>query len=118
LDGIQPLFASDPHPLQKLHYDKGAYRERNPASNAFSTKLKQSRRMATRYDKLAKTLLRRTPSRRRFLITRIREHDLERSSQILWPFSNAEAQRKMRELRRGNRCSLLLRHSHSRCVAW
>ena len=54
LDGIQPVIPPISTRCKKLHYDKALYRERNRVERFFN-KLKQFRRMATRYDKLQKT---------------------------------------------------------------
>jgi transposase len=54
LDGIQPVIPPISTRCKKPHCDKALYGERNRGERFFS-KLKQFRRMATRYDKLAKT---------------------------------------------------------------
>jgi transposase len=54
LDGIQPVIPPRSTRCMKPHYDKALYRERNRVERFFN-QLKQFRRMATRYDKLAKT---------------------------------------------------------------
>ena len=54
LDGIEPVIPPISSRCQKLPYDKELYRGRNRVERFFN-KLKQFRRMATRYDKLAKT---------------------------------------------------------------
>ena len=54
LDGIEPVIPPIRTRSKKLHYDKALYRERNRIERFFN-KLKQFRRIATRYDKLAKT---------------------------------------------------------------
>ena len=54
LDGIQPVIPPIRARCKKLPYDKALYRERNRVERFFN-KLKQFRRMATRYDKLQKT---------------------------------------------------------------
>ena len=54
LDGIQPVIPPIRTRCKKLPYDKALYRERNRVERFFN-KLKQFRRMATRYDKLQKT---------------------------------------------------------------
>ena len=53
-DGIQPVIPPISTRCKKLHYDKALYGERNRVERFFN-KLKQFRRMATRYDKLQKT---------------------------------------------------------------
>ena len=53
-DGIEPVIPPIPTRRQKLHYDKDRYRERNRIERFFN-KLKQFRRIATRYDKLRRT---------------------------------------------------------------
>ena len=53
-DGIEPVIPPLSTRCQKLPYDKELYRERNRIERFFN-KLKQFRRLATRYDKLAKT---------------------------------------------------------------
>jgi transposase len=50
-DGIEPVIPPISSRSQKLHYDKERYRGRNRIERFFN-KLKQFRRMATRYDKL------------------------------------------------------------------
>jgi transposase len=54
LDGLEPVIPPISTRSQKLHYDKELYRGRNRIERFFN-KLKQFRRIATRYDKLAKT---------------------------------------------------------------
>jgi putative transposase len=54
LDGLQAVIPPIPSRSQKLPYDLGLYRGRNRIERFFN-KLKQFRRIATRYDKLAKT---------------------------------------------------------------
>ena len=54
LDGLQAVIPPIPSRSQKLPYDKELYRGRNRIER-FLNKLKQFRRIATRYDKLAKT---------------------------------------------------------------
>ena len=54
LDGIEPVIPPISSRCQKLPYTKELYRGRNRVERFFN-KLKQFRRMATRYDKLAKT---------------------------------------------------------------
>jgi transposase len=54
VDGIQAVIPPISTRCKKLHYDKALYGERNRVERFFN-KLKQFRRMATRYDKLAKT---------------------------------------------------------------
>lgn len=54
LDGIEAVIPSIPSRSQKLPYDKVQYRERNRIERFFN-KLKQFRRIATRYDKLQQT---------------------------------------------------------------
>ena len=53
-DGIAAVIPPIPARARKLPYDKQLYRERNRIERFFN-KLKQFRRLATRYDKLAKT---------------------------------------------------------------
>jgi transposase len=53
-DGIAAVIPSIPTRSRKLPYDKELYRSRNRIERFFN-KLKQFRRIATRYDKLAKT---------------------------------------------------------------
>jgi transposase len=54
LDGIQPVIPPLPTRCKKLYYDKERYRRRNRIERFFN-KLKQFRRIATRYDKLHAT---------------------------------------------------------------
>ncbi len=54
LDGIEAVIPPIPSRAQKLPYDKMQYRERNRIERFFN-KLKQFRRIATRYDKLQQT---------------------------------------------------------------
>lgn len=54
LDGIEAVIPPISSRSQKIPYDQTLYRERNRVERFFN-KLKQFRRMATRYDKLAKT---------------------------------------------------------------
>ena len=54
LDGIEPVIPPISSRSQQLPYNKELYRGRNRVERFFN-KLKQFRRMATRYDKLAKT---------------------------------------------------------------
>ena len=54
LDGIEAVFPPLSTRCQKISYDRDLYRGRNRIERFFS-KLKQFRRLATRYDKLAKT---------------------------------------------------------------
>jgi transposase len=53
-DGVEPVIPPIPTRARKLPYDHARYRERNRIERFFN-KLKQFRRIATRYDKLAKT---------------------------------------------------------------
>ena len=53
-DGIEAVIPPIRTRCKKLHYDKELYRGRNRVERFFN-KLKQFRRIATRYDKLAKT---------------------------------------------------------------
>jgi transposase len=53
-DGIQAVIPPISTRSKKLHYDKALYRERNRVERFFN-KLKQFRRIATRYDKLSCT---------------------------------------------------------------
>ena len=53
-DGIQAVIPPLSTRSKKLHYNKDLYRERNRIERFFN-KLKQFRRIATRYDKLSKT---------------------------------------------------------------
>lgn len=54
LDGIEPVIPPINTRSKKLHYNPELYRERNRVERFFN-KLKQFRRLATRYDKLAQT---------------------------------------------------------------
>jgi putative transposase len=54
IDGIEPVIPPLNTRSKKLAYDRARYRERNRIERFFN-KLKQFRRLATRYDKLAKT---------------------------------------------------------------
>jgi transposase len=54
LDGIEPVIPALPTRCGKLPFDKERYRGRNRVERFFS-KLKQFRRIATRYDKLHAT---------------------------------------------------------------
>ena len=56
LDGIEAVIPPISTRCKKLPYDKELYRSRNRVERFFN-KLKQFRRLATRYDKLAKTFL-------------------------------------------------------------
>jgi transposase len=51
--GITPVIPGRRHRKRKINYDESRYRERHLAENAFS-RLKDFRRVATRYDKLAR----------------------------------------------------------------
>ena len=53
-DGLAPVIPPMSSRSQKPFYDKALYRQRNRVERFFN-KLKQFRRIATRYDKLAKT---------------------------------------------------------------
>ena len=53
-DGIEPVIPPISTRSKKLHYDEALYRQRNRIERFFN-KLKQFRRMATRYDKLRNT---------------------------------------------------------------
>ena len=55
-DGIQAVIPPISTRCKKLPYDKELYRGRNRVERFFN-KLKQFRRLATRYDKLARTFL-------------------------------------------------------------
>jgi len=55
-DGIESVIPPLSTRSKKLPYDKELYRTRNRVERFFN-KLKQFRRLATRYDKLAKTFL-------------------------------------------------------------
>jgi transposase len=54
IDGIEPVIPPIQARSKKLHYDQERYRERNRVERFFN-KLKQFRRIATRYDKLSRT---------------------------------------------------------------
>jgi putative transposase len=54
LDGIEPVIPPISTRSQKLHYDKERYRKRNRIERFFN-KIKNFRRIATRYDKLRNT---------------------------------------------------------------
>jgi len=53
-DGVQAVIPPIPTRANKLPYDRARYRERNRIERFFN-KVKHFRRIATRYDKLAKT---------------------------------------------------------------
>jgi transposase len=53
-DGIEPVIPPISTRSKKLSYDQQLYRQRNRVERYFN-KLKQFRRIATRFDKLAKT---------------------------------------------------------------
>ena len=53
-DGIEPVIPPISTRSKKLHYDKALYRQRNRIERFFN-KIKQFRRIATRYDKLRRT---------------------------------------------------------------
>ncbi len=55
-DGVEAVIPPISSRSQKLPYNKELYRSRNRVERLFN-KLKQFRRLATRYDKLAKTFL-------------------------------------------------------------
>jgi len=55
-DGLEPVIPPINTRSQKLPYDQALYRGRNRVERFFN-KLKQFRRLATRYDKLAKTFV-------------------------------------------------------------
>jgi transposase len=55
-DGINPVIPSRSNAIDPLPLNKKAYRERNRVERLIS-KLKQFRRVATRYDKLAVTFM-------------------------------------------------------------
>ena len=53
-EAVEPVIPPLPTPHRKLPYDHARYRERDRVEHFFN-KLKHFRRIATRYDKLAKT---------------------------------------------------------------
>jgi transposase len=55
-DGIEPVIPARANRKQPAAYDRRIYRERNRVERFFN-KLKHFRRIATRYDKLAKNFL-------------------------------------------------------------
>jgi transposase len=55
-DGIKPVIPSRSNTIDPVRLNRKAYRERNRVERLIS-KLKQFRRVATRYDKLAVTFL-------------------------------------------------------------
>jgi len=71
LDGIEPVIPPISTRSKKLHYDKDLYRERNRVERFFN-KIKNFRRIATRYDKLRKTFFAAVYLCASFLIVRIR----------------------------------------------
>jgi len=71
LDGIEPVIPPISTRSKKLHYDKERYRERNRIEHFFN-KIKNFRRIATRYDKLRKTFFAAVYLCAAFLIIRIR----------------------------------------------
>ena len=71
LDGIEPVIPPISTRSQKLHYDKERYRERNRIERFFN-KIKNFRRIATRYDKLRKTFFAAVYLCASFLIAKIR----------------------------------------------
>ena len=56
IDGIEPVIPPISSRSKKLYYDKLRYKGRNRIERFFN-KLKQFRRIATRYDKLARSFL-------------------------------------------------------------
>lgn len=54
--GTRPVIPGRSNRKRKIRYDKGRYRERHLVENAFC-RLKDFRRIATRYDKLARNFL-------------------------------------------------------------
>ena len=54
IDGIEPVIPPINTRSKKIDYDKELYRDRNRVERFFN-KLKQFRRIATRFDKLRKT---------------------------------------------------------------
>ena len=71
LDGIEPVIPPINTRSKKLHYDKERYRERNRVERFFN-KIKNFRRIATRYDKLRKTFFAAVYLCASFLMARIR----------------------------------------------
>lgn len=71
LDGIEPVIPPINTRSKKLHYDKERYRERNRIERFFN-KIKNFRRIATRYDKLRKTFFAAVYLCASFLIAKIR----------------------------------------------
>ena len=71
VDGIEPVIPPISTRSKKLHYDKARYRERNRIERFFN-KIKNFRRIATRYDKLRKTFFAAVYLCASFLIARIR----------------------------------------------
>ena len=71
LDGVEPVIPPISSRSKKLHYDKERYRERNRIERFFN-KIKNFRRIATRYDKLRKTFFAAVYLCASFLIARIR----------------------------------------------
>lgn len=71
LDGVEPVIPPINTRSQKLYYDKERYRERNRIERFFN-KIKNFRRIATRYDKLRKTFFAAVYLCASFLIARIR----------------------------------------------
>jgi transposase len=53
-DGVEPVIPPINTRSRKIHYDKALYRQRNRIERFFN-KVKNFRRIATRYDKLKKT---------------------------------------------------------------
>ena len=69
-DGIEPVIPPINTRSKKLHYDKELYRQRNRIERFFN-KLKNFRRIATRYDKLRKVFFAAVCLCSAFLIARI-----------------------------------------------
>lgn len=68
-DGIEPVIPPINTRSKKIPYDKMAYKERNKIERFFN-KIKQFRRIATRYDKLKKTFFASLCLVSSFIITR------------------------------------------------
>jgi putative transposase len=54
--GIEPVIPPKANRLDVIHYDKEQYKQRNKVERLFN-KIKQFRRVATRYEKLTATFL-------------------------------------------------------------
>jgi len=109
LDGIQPVIAPIRTRCKKLHYDKAALSRAHRVERFFQ----QAQTVPPHGDSLRQACETSVPHSISSSLShhQNREHDLERSPQILWPFFHADGAEEMREVTQRKSLLFLCRHS-------